>query len=875
MNSKPNTDDQNSFVPDPKTMPIDIDSLPELQGVAISGRRTIRSRLLALAWGLTILAIVVITAIAIDSANSVSRRAQQASSESLLAQAQAYLSQTNANIAEQNNLILDRAARDVQTVADAATTVFSGELPADYWPPQDHLMTGPQGQYLNGPDDVSSIFVPVTKLDEQQSLTPEVIQDVETSAYLDLLLRPVFQNSPGTAAIYLGTVNDVTRYYPNIELGKVVPEDFQVTQRVWYTTALEGNRGKQTPEPIWSPVYLDATGLGLVTTVAIPAYKPDGELIGVIGLDLTLDEIRANIETTSFYENGYSFLIDSNGNAIVLSAQGYQDILGRAPEEDEFSPNLADSPEFSGVINRMIQGESGLETLQVGGRELFIAYAPMQSTRWSLGSVAVAQDVLRDITTLQSELNRTTLLLVLTRVIPAVILVSILLISLALVLTNRLANPIQKLAEAAQKMSAGQLDTHIVLPASRDRPDEITLLATTLNDMASRLRRTFAELEQRVADRTRQLERRSLQLQTAAEVARDITTSQDLEELLQAAVNLINQRFGYYNVGVFLVDDVGEYAHLRAASGELGNKLLQQEIHLRVGEEGIIGYVTRYGEARLASDVSVDTLFYREPLLPDTHSEVALPLRSGGNVIGALDVQSVRAKAFDQDDIVILQTLADQLAIAIENTQLVSQLQETLRETNLLYQQQVRETWSSGLHSRANAFEYDRLEVRPVSSPNDDWATGSENGSQKLVVPIKLRDQVIGFIGLESGDADHEWTPDEIAIAEATANQAAVSLENARLLAESQLRAAREQMVGEVTSRMRESLDVEIVLRTAIDEIYQALNLENLVIQLSPQIMSIEEDNSSNSQNPGRDADDQTPVTIHNDHKGHFPGEVA
>ena len=832
MDSKPDTDDQNTFVPDPKTRPIDIDSLPELQGMMISGRRTIRSRLLALAWGLTILAIVVITAIAIDSANSVSRRAQQASSESLLAQAQAYLTQTNANIAEQNNLILDRAARDVQTVAEAATAIFSGELPADYWPQQDHLVTGPQGQYLNGPDDVSSIFVPVTKLNEQKSLPPEVIQDVETSAYLDLLLKPVFLNSPGTAAIYLGTVNDVTRYYPNIELGKVVPEDFQVTQRVWYTTALEGNRGKQTPEPVWSPVYLDATGLGLVTTVAIPAYKPDGELIGVIGLDLTLDEIRANIETTSFYENGYSFLIDSTGNAIVLPAQGYQDILGRAPEEDEFSPNLVDSPGFGAMINRMIQGESGLETLQVGGRELFIAYAPMPSTDWSLGSVAAAQDVLQDITTLQSELNRTRLLLVFTRVLPAAILVSVLLISLALILTNRLANPIQKLAEAAQKMSAGQLDTHIVLPASRDRPDEITLLATTLNDMASRLRRTFAELEQRVADRTRQLERRSLQLQTAAEVARDITTSQDLEELLKAAVNLINQRFGYYNVGIFLVDDVGEYAHLRAASGELGDKLLQQEIHLRVGQEGIIGYVTRYGEARIASDVSVDTLFFREPLLPDTRSEVALPLHSGGKVIGALDVQSVRAKAFDQDDIVILQTLADQLAIAIENTRLVSQLQSTLQETNLLYQQQVRETWSRGLHSGANAFEYDRLEVRPVSSPNADWAPGSKNGSRKLVVPVKLRDQVIGFIGLESDDADHEWTPDEIAIAEATANQAAVSVENARLLAETQLRAAREQMVGEVTSQMRASLDMDLVLRTAIRQIAEKLGVAQVEVHL-------------------------------------------
>jgi GAF domain-containing protein/HAMP domain-containing protein len=833
MDGKPDTDEQNTFVPDPKTRPIDVDSLPEIQGLSISNRRSIRGRLLALAWGLTIVAVVVITAIAIDSANTISRRAQQASSESLLVRAKAYLAQTNANIAEQNNLILDRAARDVQTVGNAATTIYSGELPTDYWPSRDHLITGPEGQYLNGPDDVSSIFVPITKLNQQKKLPPEVIQDVETSAYLDLLLKPVFQNNPGAAAIYLGTVNDVTRYYPNIELGKVVPPDFQVTQRVWYTTGLERNLGKQKPDPVWSPVYLDATGLGLVTTVAIPTYKPDGELIGVIGLDLTLEEIRANIETTSFYESGYSFLIDDTGNAIVLPTQGYQDILGRAPEEDEFSPDLRDSPEFAGVISRMMGGESGLETIQAGGRQLFVAFAPLPSTGWSLGSVAAAQDVLKDVAVLQSDLNQTTLLLVFTRVLPAVILVFILLVSLALILTNRLVNPIQKLAEAAQKISAGQLDTRISLPGSKNRPDEITQLATTLNDMAARLRRTFAELEQRVADRTRQLEHRSLQLQTAAEVARDITTSRDMEELLQGAVNLISQRFGYYHVGIFLVDEIGEYAHLRAASGELGNRLLQQEIRLRVGQEGIIGFVTRHGEARIASDVSADTLYLKVALLPDTRSEVALPLRSGDKVVGALDVQSVQEKAFDQDDVVILQTLADQLTIAIENTRLVSQLQSALRETSRLYQEQVREAWSSlELRSGPNAYEYDRLEVRPVSNSKNEWLQETRNGGQKLVVPVKLRDQVIGFIGLENDDAEHEWTADEIAIVEATATQAAVSVENARLLAETQLRAAREQMVGEVTSQMRSSLDMDLVLQTAIRQIAEKLGIAQVEVRL-------------------------------------------
>jgi PAS domain S-box-containing protein len=188
------------------------------------------------------------------------------------------------------------------------------------------------------------------------------------------------------------------------------------------------------------------------------------------------------------------------------------------------------------------------------------------------------------------------------------------------------------------------------------------------------------ELEQQVAARTAQLERRTSQLRVAAEVARDAITAYDLDELLNRSVNLVRDRFGFYHAGIFLVDGRGEYAVLRAATGEAGRQMLAHEHRLRVGEVGIVGHVCASGEPRIALDTGTDAVYFDNPFLPDTRSEMALPMRAGGNVIGALDVQSRRESAFDQDDVEILQVMADQMAVAIERTRLFEQVQATLEE---------------------------------------------------------------------------------------------------------------------------------------------------------------------------------------------------
>jgi PAS domain S-box-containing protein len=194
------------------------------------------------------------------------------------------------------------------------------------------------------------------------------------------------------------------------------------------------------------------------------------------------------------------------------------------------------------------------------------------------------------------------------------------------------------------------------------------------------VRRDAEELEQRVAQRTRDLERRTAQLQVAAEVARDAATAHNLDELLISAVDLIRERFGFYHAGIFLIDRLGEYAVLRAAAGEAGRQMLEVGHKLKVVEEGIVGHVTGSGQPRIVPTVDADVAHIDNPFLPETRSELTLPLKAGDRVIGALDVQSIHEAAFDEDDLATLQIMADQLAVAIERTRLFEKNQAALEE---------------------------------------------------------------------------------------------------------------------------------------------------------------------------------------------------
>jgi GAF domain-containing protein len=338
------------------------------------------------------------------------------------------------------------------------------------------------------------------------------------------------------------------------------------------------------------------------------------------------------------------------------------------------------------------------------------------------------------------------------------------------------------------------------------------------------------------------LERRARQLQAVAEVAREATSILDVSELLQRTVVLVSEVFGFYHTGIFMLDELKQYAVLRAASSEGGQHMLERSHQLPVGRVGVVGYVAETNEPRIAFDVGDDAVYFDNPDLPETRSEMALPLAVRGEVIGVLDVQSTEPSAFTEEDVAVLRVLADQLAIAIENARLVQRTEEQVRELNLLYGQFSAETWARlSAAGQALGYIYDRVDVSPADgapSPAHRMAlergavielAGSETAGATLAVPLRVRDQVIGSLGVEVGDG-REWSPEELSLVEAVGEQVAQAIEGARLFAEAQKTALSMEALYQTSRAISSSLEEEAMVRAVLEAVYRTLNCSYVLL---------------------------------------------
>jgi GAF domain-containing protein/HAMP domain-containing protein len=405
------------------------------------------------------------------------------------------------------------------------------------------------------------------------------------------------------------------------------------------------------------------------------------------------------------------------------------------------------------------------------------------------------------------------------------------------ILTSRsIGLPIVDLADKATKLANGDLTARMQV----NRQDEIGTLASSFNSMASELQTLIKTLENKVEDRTQELRKQTNYLRVAAEVARDATTAHSLDELLNRAAQLVLDRFGFYHTGIFLLDEHKDYAVLRASPTKAGLEMLAQNHKLKVGQVGIVGNVAASGISRIALDTGQDTAYFNNPILPNTRSEMALPLKVNDELIGVLDVQSDQPEAFTQDDISILQIMADQLALAIQRVRLNQKQEEYLRQMENAYQQFTFTSWNE-LNQRTNfkqGYSYDGMHLVPlVNMPpetQDTLARGqsvvfpaSKKGtiSSTLAVPLKLRNQVIGVLKIEFNS--QSIASDTIHLAEETAGQLAIALENARLYTETQKTAERERTVSQITSKIRSTNDPKEMIQIALNELKQTLRVNN------------------------------------------------
>jgi GAF domain-containing protein len=356
-------------------------------------------------------------------------------------------------------------------------------------------------------------------------------------------------------------------------------------------------------------------------------------------------------------------------------------------------------------------------------------------------------------------------------------------------------------------------------------------------EKAKDLAEELAGDRQQLDQRTRELDRRLVQIRTAAEISRSISAVLDPNALLQQMADLVRARFDLYYVGVFLLDERSEYAVLQAGTGDAGQQMISAGHKLPIGGASMIGWTIANRKPRIALDVGDDAVRFSNPLLPLTRSEMALPLMSGDAVFGAMSVQSARQEAFDEDDVIVLQGIADSLATALQNARLFKQEQDSLEEIRALNRQYVTQAWTKGGHGLFSS-QYTFVNEQSDRSPAS--VASSDPNEPAVEFPLILRDQVIGRISL---DMDRDaLLPEDTKLIEQVTTQAALAMENVRLLEETQRRAGQERLVAEIVQKARSSTDVETILRTTLSELGRALGAEDGQIVLQTDRSSIASD---------------------------------
>ena len=479
------------------------------------------------------------------------------------------------------------------------------------------------------------------------------------------------------------------------------------------------------------------------------------------------------------------------------------------------------------VFSNTASGKNGINTLTIGGVERFVAYDPIPEVNYGLVIIVPSNELLADAIIAKQQIAQETASTY-SRSLLLVILILVIALILTLLIGNSLTSPLRTLTKTAEKITQGDLTAEARIQGQ----DEIGKLALAINMMTSSIRSTIQSLEDKVEERTSDLVRKSLRLQGAAQIAHDATELQDINTLIKRTVDLISNRFGFYHTGIFLLDESGEHAVLMAASSEGGQKMLARGLQLEVGIQGIVGAAAYQNQVRIVMDVNEDKHYYKNPDLPLTRSEAAIPLTARGKVIGILDIQSTEISAFQQDDVEVLQTLADQIGLAIQNARLITESKDAFQRLESTSVENIRRAWRERVHSNQHSFRYTSTGLTSVTQVGN-MPTGSEDASNRLNIPITLHGEPLGMIVLQRTE-ENAWSETERSLAVEIAGQVGLALENARLLDEAQRRAAQEKSLSELAAELSRSLDPDILLQTALRELHQLPNVSGVSVYLAP-----------------------------------------
>lgn len=557
----------------------------------------------------------------------------------------------------------------------------------------------------------------------------------------------------------------------------------------------------------------DQTGV----VVSEPVVSQEGETLGVVAGYSNLDQVYQIMgESAGIGDTGETYLVDSNYKLLTPSRYN-----GYMPGETEVMSH--------GALNAILGKQSGYGSYDnYNGVEVIGVYRWLPDMKLALFAEQSREEVFAPTVVTIAINSAVSIFLILGTVLFAV------------TMTNSIANPITDLTRTAQRIADGELELNA---AVGHRRDEIADLATSFNKMTQQLRNMIGGLEELVKVRTKQLEIRSDQLQAASQLGSAATSILEPGELVTQVVNMIQEQFGLYYVGLFLVDEAREYAVLQSGTGIAGREMVARNHRIKIGQ-GMIGWCILNETSRVSQPAGEDSIRLAVPDLPETRSEAAIPLRSRGQVLGAISIQSREPNAFDESTVATFQTMADQVAVAIDNARLFAEAQNALEATRRAYGEMNRQAWLDRLSTRAvrASRSHGGFSLIDISDQQEIFTAGGKSGSnggethdtEKIEdIPIFVRGMVIGHIHAQKGEKDGSWSREERELLGTLTEQLGVALDSARLFEETLLRAERERMVSEITSRVRETLDIDTVLKTAAKELQKMLDLEEVEVRMN------------------------------------------
>lgn len=423
------------------------------------------------------------------------------------------------------------------------------------------------------------------------------------------------------------------------------------------------------------------------------------------------------------------------------------------------------------------------------------------------------------------------------------VVVGLLVTGISVWVTRSISRPLANLTRTAQQIEQGNLQAQ----ATVNSTDEVGQLAQSFNSMTKQLRETLEGLEQQVTVRTQRLE-------TVVTLGEKLTSILNVDQLLQELVDQVKQKFNYYHTHVYLLDDAGQNLVVQAGSGEAGWTLKNSGHHIALNAPtSLVARAARTGEIVRVDNVRLAADWLPNPLLPNTHSEMAVPIWIEGEVIGILDVQHEKVAGLDNSDASVLRFLASLVAVAINNAQLFTQVEAALAEAHTIQDRYLEQAWDRRKFARKNMGRAQfsvgestslseeainqagcaaaQLNQTALTQLESQTATGPVS-YPALVAPLRLRGVTIGNLQLHDVDGNRHWSDAEMALIDAVVDQLVQAAENIRLLDETQERASREQVLGQIGDKLRRAPDMETLLKTGVDEISRLLGPARTFAQL-------------------------------------------